>query len=74
VYRLTGGGLYRDSVLTGDTGAIPPSALERAVMGVPCIVPVNRSDSDPGGHRIDDQWINQAPKYIQKTKSETVIV
>ena len=74
VYRLTGGGLYRDSVLTGDTGAIPPSVLERAVMGVPRIVPVNRSDSDSGEHRIDDQWVNQAPKYIQKTKSETVIV
>ena len=31
-YRLTGGGLYRDSVLTGDTAAIPPSVRERAVI------------------------------------------
>jgi hypothetical protein len=35
VYRLTGGGLYRDSVLTGDVGAIPPSVQARAVVDVP---------------------------------------
>ena len=32
VYRLTGGGIYRDSVLTGDHAAIPPSAVPRAVI------------------------------------------
>ena len=32
VYRLTGGGLYRDSLLTGDSAAIPPSVRERAVV------------------------------------------
>ncbi len=35
VYRLTGGGLYRDSVLTGDAAAIPASVLPRAVVDVP---------------------------------------
>jgi hypothetical protein len=34
-YRLTGGGLYRDSVLTGDEAAIPASVLTRAVVDVP---------------------------------------